>query len=315
MVCIDETYRGQAFLLTGTGTHDRAGRTSLRAFVRLVQDAVRQWQSNRLSLHAAGLAFYLALSLAPLVIMLTVVGGLFVGRTTAETDVLSPLKQLIGSHAAGAIRGLAASVFRRSTAWPSAVGVMLLFIGSAGAFEQLKQTLDTIWDTRPPPGGGLITLIRRRAVALLLVAGSVLLILAFVATTTFIAAADHGAPGWTALPAWSLFALNLLLSLAATTLLFGVTFKVLPDTDVGWSDVWLGAASTAVLFIAGQLLISTIMARSGLETEYGRTTAMVVILVWLYYSAQIYLFGAAMTRAYATRYGSRSHLAQSTLPD
>jgi len=282
-------------------------RQSIQAFDLLVRDAIRQWQMNRLSLQAAGLAFYLALSLGPLLIILTEVGGVFVGRSAAQTDILGPLKTLIGSHATGIIRGLATSFSKRSPTFvPSIVSTILLLVGAAGVFEQLKQTLDTVWEVKPRSGSGIVSSLRRRALSVLLVAGSVLLILALVAVTTFIAAANHAAVGQTPVPGWSLYAINLLISLAATTLLFGVTFKVLPDTDVRWTDVWLGAASTAILFIAGQFCIGFFMVRSGLETEYGRATAMIVILVWLYYSAQIYLLGAVMTRAYASRYGSRS---------
>jgi membrane protein len=281
-------------------------RQSIQSFGGLLRDSVGQWQTHRLSFQAAGLAFYLALSLAPLLIILIEIGGLFVGRSTAERDILGPLKQLIGAHATGAIRGLAAGFFKRpSTALTSIVSIVLLLLGAAGVFEQLKQTLDEVWGVKPRGGGGILFMLRRRSLSVVLVAGSVLLILVLVAVTTFIAEANYTAGGF-APTGWSLYTINLLISLAATTLLFGVTFKVLPDTSVGWTDVWAGAAITALLFIAGQFLIGFFMARSGLETEYGRATAMVVILVWLYYSAQVYLFGATITRAYAVRYGSRS---------
>ncbi len=274
--------------------------------MELLRDSVEQWQIHRLSFQAAGLAFYLALSLAPLLIILTEIGGLFVGRSTAERDIIGPLRQLIGAHATGAIRGLATSFSRRpSTALPYIVSIMLLFVGAAGVFEQLKQTLDEIWGVKPRGGNGILFMLRKRSLSVLLVAGSVVLILVLVTVTTFIAQANYAGSGFT--PAhWSLDTTNLLISLAATTLLFGVTFKVLPDTSIRWTDVWAGAAITALLFIAGQFLIGFLMARSGMETAYGRATAMVVILVWLYYSAQVYLFGATITRAYAARHGSRS---------
>jgi membrane protein len=280
-------------------------RQSIRAFEDLLRDSVRQWRIHRLSFQAAGLAFYLALSLAPLLFILTEIGGLFVGRSTAENDILGPLKLLIGAHATGAIRGLAAGFLRPSTALPSVVSIILLLFGAVGVFEQLKQTLDEIWGVKPGGGAGVLFMLRRRSLSVLLVAGSVFLILVLVAVTTFIAEANPSAGGF-APAGWSLYTVNLLISLAATTLLFGVTFKVLPDTQVRWTDVWAGAAITALLFIVGQFLIGFFMARSGLETEYGRATAMVVILVWLYYSAQVYLFGATITRAYAAHYGSRS---------
>jgi membrane protein len=286
---------------------------SIRTFVELLRDSVEQWQLHRLSFQAAGLTFYLALSLAPLLIILTEIGGLFVGKSTAESDILGPLKQLIGAHATGAIRGLAASFTRRpSTALPYLISVILLLVGAAGVFEQLKQTLDEIWGVKPHGGGGILYMLRMRSLSVLLVAGSVLLILILVAVTTLIAEASHAGSGFASVH-WSIYATNLLISLSATTLLFGVTFKVLPDTKIRWTDVWAGAAITAILFIAGQFLIGFLMARSGLETAYGRATVMVVILVWLYYSAQVYLFGATITRSYAARHGSRSRRAPEVL--
>jgi membrane protein len=186
----------------------------------------------------------------------------------------------------------------------SVIGIVLLVLGAAGVFDQVKQTLDEIWGVRSRSVRGILYVLRRSSLSVLLVAASVVLILVLVSATTSIAEAIHTA-GALSPVGWSLYTINLLVSLATTTLLFGVTFKLLPDTVVRWTDVWVGAASTAVLFIAGQFVIGYLLARSGLETEHGRATGMVVILVWLYYSAQVFLFGATMTQVYATRFGSR----------
>lgn len=251
-------------------------------------------------LQAAGLAFYVALSLGPLLIILTELVGLVVGARSAEADILSPLKPLIGGHAVGALRGLAATFMHRSSALPAGVSIILLFVGAAGIFEQLKDTLDSIWQVPVRPSG-ILSIVRNKTLSVVIVAGAILLILILLTATTLIAEANKDLATSGPFVADSLNVLNLLVSLGVVTLLFGVTFKVLPDTPVRWTDVWLGATCTASLFIIGQFLISFFMARSGLETTYGRATAMVVILVWLYYSAQIYLFGAVLTRVYATR--------------
>jgi membrane protein len=277
----------------------------IRDFLEIVIDAVKRWQRNRLSFQAAGLAFYLALSLAPLLLILTEIGGIFVGRTKAEADILAPLNQLLGVHATGTLRGITANLLtRQSTALPTVVSILLLLVGAAGVFEQLKATLNEIWGVGPPEGGGVFFALQRRSLSVLMVAGAVVLILLLVGVTTLIAETNYAAAGFVA-TGWSIYTINLVISLAATTVLFGVTFKVLPDTAVLWTDVWTGAASTALLFIGGQFLIGFFMVRSGLETEYGRATAMLIILIWLYYSAQVYLFGATITRAYAGQFGSR----------
>jgi len=279
----------------------------LVSFIRLIRDAIRQWRINRLSREAAALAFFLALSLAPLLVILTEIVGLVVGKQSAEADILAPMKQLLGAHAAGAMRGLAAGLTRRTaTALPSVASVILILVGAAGAFEQIKDALNAVWKSPSHLRGGLVSIIRKRFLSVVLVAGSALLVLVLLAATTVVAEANHYVTGFAPAIGRSLSVANGFVSLAAMTLLFGVTFRVLPDAAVKWSDVWFGAALTAILFILGQFVIAFFLARSGLETAYGRATAMVVVLVWLYYSAQIYVFGAAFTRAYAVRFGSRS---------
>lgn len=247
------------------------------------------------------MAFYVALSLGPLLIILIQIVGLFVGAKSAEQDILTPLKPFIGGHATGVLRGLAATFMHRtSTVVPSGLSLILLYLGAAGIFEQLKETLDMIWQVPTAPRG-ILQIARTKLLAVMAVAGVIALILLMVAATTVIAsaAADlaKSAPLVVRLLGIGVF----VLSAVAATLLFGFTFKALPDTQVHWRDVWLGSAVTALGFIVGQLLLSYFMAHSGLETAYGRAAAIVVILVWLYYSAQIYLFGALFTRVYAKR--------------
>ncbi|HXW51977.1 MAG TPA: YihY/virulence factor BrkB family protein [Candidatus Acidoferrales bacterium] len=269
--------------------------------VALVRETFRQWRDFRLPLQAAGLAFYVALSLGPLLIIVIEIVGLFVGAQSAEHDILTPLRPFIGSHATGALRGLASTFMHRtSTVVPSGVSLVLLFLGAAGIFEQLKETLDAIWEVPMVPRG-ILHIARTKMVAVIGVAAAIALILLMVATTTLLASAAAELAKSSPWIVRSISAGIFILSLGVATLLFGFTFKVLPDTAVRWSDVWLGSALTALLFILGQLLLSFFMARSGLETAYGRATAMVVILVWLYYSAQIYLFGALLTRVYAAK--------------
>lgn len=276
-------------------------RKAVHELAPLLRDALQQWRVSRLPLQAAGLAFYLALSLGPLLIILTELVGVVVGARSAETDILNPLKPFIGGHAVGALRGLAATFMHRSSALPSGVSLVLLFVGAAGIFEQLKETLDSIWQVPMRPSG-ILSIVRNKTLSVVIVAGAILLILILLTATTLIAEANKDLATSAPLVAHSLNLVNLLVSLGVVTLLFGVTFKVLPDTPVRWKDVWLGATCTALLFIIGQFLIGFFMARSGMETTYGRATAMLLILVWLYYSAQIYLFGAVLTRVYATRH-------------
>lgn len=148
---------------------------------------------------------------------------------------------------------------------------------------------------------GIVAALKNRFLSVLLVAACTLVILVLLTTTASIAAINQSIMQSAPFLGKSLNVAQPVVSFAAVTLIFGVTFKMLPDTAVRWSDVWLGASITSLLFIVGQFCIGLFMARSGLETTTGRATAMVVLLLWLYYSAQIYLLGAVFTRAYATR--------------
>jgi membrane protein len=264
--------------------------------------AVRQWRNSRLGLQAAGLAFYLALSLGPLVIILTSIAGLFVGTRTAESDILDPLRPLIGGHATGAIRGLAATFLHRSSAVvPSGISLLVLFFAAAGVFEQLKETLDAIWEVPVRPVG-VLSVVRSKFLSVVIVASAILVILLLLTASTLITQVDQDVAKSAPFAAAVAGALNIAVSLGIVTLLFGITFKLLPDAPVQWADVWFGAVCTACMFLLGQILIGVFLVHSGLESTFGRATAMVVILLWLYYSAQIFLFGAVLTRVHARQH-------------
>lgn len=282
-------------------------RQVLRAFALLARDCIRQWRVNRLSRQAAALAYYLALSLAPLLVILTALVGLVIGPRAAQADIYAPLQRALGTEAAAAIQALVASAERPASGIAaSAASIVLFFIGAAGVFEQLKEALNAVWKAPWRLRGGIVSVLRSRFISVLLVAGLAVLILVLLSVTTLINEANTFVEGFAPSLGRLLNWADVLVSLAALTLVFGVTYKVLPDTPVRWRDVWLGSAGTAVMFIAGQFVIGVFLARAETMTAYGAATAMLVVLLWLYYSAQIYLFGAAFTRAFAVRFGSRS---------
>jgi membrane protein len=277
------------------------GDGALAPLIRLFHETLGQWRALRLTLQAAGLAFYVALSLGPLLIILIQIVSLFVGTRSAAHDILTPIRPFIGGHATGVLYGLAATfAHRTSSVVPSGLSLILLYLGAAGIFEQLKEALDTIWQVPAAPRG-ILQIARTKLLAVMAVAGVIALILLMVGATTLLPSAAAHLAKSVPLALKLVGVGGFVLSLVVTTLLFGFTFRALPDTSVLWREVWLGSGVTALLFIVGQLALSYFMAHSGLETAYGRAAAIVVILVWLYYSAQIYLFGALFTRVYATR--------------
>lgn len=276
-------------------------------FFLLVRDSIRQWRFNQLSRQAAALAYYLALLLGPLLVMLTVLVGLVIGPRAAQADIFTPLQRLLGTEAASTIATMVASIEKpRAGAFAGVASILLFFFGAAGAFEQLKEALNAVWKTPWRLRGGILAVLRKRFIAVLFVAGTAILILVLLAATTLISEANSFIAGFAPILGRGLNEIDIGVSFAAVTLVFGVTYKILPDTAVQWRDVWLGAACAAILFIVGQFVLSIFLARAETMSAYGAATAMVVVLLWLYYSAQIYLFGAAFTRAYAVRFGSRS---------
>jgi len=267
-------------------------------FFGLLKDAGRAWQRKALSRQAAALAYYLAFSLTPLLVIAIDVIGFVIGRQAAIGDVQNNLRQLLGPTGAAAITMLETIAARPTTSvLTTAISVFVLLFGAAGVFEQLREALDIVWDVEPPARRGFIRLLRKRFLSIVMVIGSAFLLLCLILATTGLEALEKSVPG--APPQFGL-AINLTVSLVVISGLFAVIFRLLPDAPVRWSDVWPGAIFAAVLFIAGQLLLGAYLGRTGIAS-YGAAASVLLVLIWLYYSAQIFLFGAEFARAYASR--------------
>jgi membrane protein len=191
----------------------------------------------------------------------------------------------------------------RSGVLGSVLGIAMSLFGAAGLFGQLQDALDTIWGVKPKPGRGIWGISRDRFLSLSMVLGTAFLLLMSLVVSAALAAAvqllgewDTGAIG---------HVVNELVSLVVITLLFAVIFKFLPDAKIAWGDVWLGAAITALLFEVGKFLLGLYLGHSGVASAYGAAGSLAVLLIWLYYSGQIFLFGAEFTKVYANRFGSR----------
>jgi membrane protein len=276
-------------------------------FVAMARQAFDAWVDDYAPSMGAALAYYTLFSLAPLLLIAISVAGLVFGADAARGEIFAELSGLIGDEGAAAAQGLLQNVNKPAKGIvATAVGVATLLVGAASVFGELQNALDRIWRAPPRKGGGLWSLIRARLLSFGMVLGiGFLLIVSLLASAAIAAAgklysATFG--GWAMLAE----ALNLVISFAVVTTLFAMIYKILPRVRIAWRDVWVGAAVTALLFAVGKSLIGLYLGRSGVASGFGAAGSLIVILVWMYYSAQIFLLGAEFTHVYAHLRGSRA---------
>lgn len=278
--------------------------TNPAALWGLLKTAGSEWMSDKAPRLGAALAYYTVFSVAPLILIAISIAGLVFGKKAAQGHLVDQLRKTVGPQGARAIESMIAGASRPEAGYTaSVVGVVLLLIGAMGLFGQLQDAMNTVWEVEPKPGRGIWGFIKDRFLSLSMVMGTAfLLMVSLVVSATLAAMAGvfgHFASGAIGQ------ALQFVIDVAVIAGLFAMIFRYLPDAKVAWSDVWLGATITSVLFAVGKLGIGLYIGRSGLESTYGAAGSLIALLVWMYYSAQIFLFGAEFTRAYADRYGSR----------
>jgi membrane protein len=288
---------------------------SLRQVVELFKAAFADWNEDKASRLAAALSYYAAISLAPLLIVVLGIAGLAFGREAATGQVAAQITGLLGNQAAQVIQDILANSSKPSTGIVSTiVGTVVLLLGASGVFGALQDGLDTIWEVQPKPGRGIAGLIKSRFLSLTMVFGVCFLLLISLAISAALSALGKYAGEALPMPVFVLELLNFIVSLVIITLLFALMYKFIPDVEIRWNDVWIGAAITALLFTIGKFLIGLYLGRSTIGTAYGAAGSLVVILVWIYYSAQILFFGAELTQVYTNKYGSRIRPAKDAEP-
>ncbi|HEX2021863.1 MAG TPA: YihY/virulence factor BrkB family protein [Candidatus Thermoplasmatota archaeon] len=277
-----------------------------RAWYVLARGTVKDFVEDKAARLGAALAYYTVFSLAPLLVIVVGIVGLFLGQEAAQGSLLDGMARVLGPDGAEMVRTMLSAGFSPGAGWLAAtLGVLALLFGATGVVAQLKDALNTIWEVKPKPGRGLLRIVRTRVLSL-----GMVLAIGFLLLVSLVVSAGLAALGTTvrdALPGSEAiyFALNVLIALVVTTALFALLFRFLPDVKVAWRDVTLGAFVTALLFNVGQALLGLYLARAGAATAYGAAGSLVVILLWVFYSAQIFFLGAEFTQVYANRYGSR----------
>jgi membrane protein len=287
-----------------TGASPGRWRGKGRELWRLIKAAAINWDRHNAMEMAAAIAFYAAFSLAPLLLIAIAVAGMVFGQDAVREEVVGQVSAMVGKGGGE----LADTVIENSskpqkTMTATLVGVAGLLLGASGAFAQLKWSLNRIWEVKLKPGQGIVRFLRGRVVSFAMVLVIGFLLLVSLAVSALLAGvgewADARLPGW----ALVLGAANPVISLVVITVLFALIFRFLPDAEIGWREVWIGAAVTSILFAIGKTLIGEYLGRSSPGSVYGAAGSLAIMLLWLYYSAMIFLFGAEITRAHAMRLG------------
>jgi membrane protein len=244
----------------------------------------------------ASLAFYATLSLAPLVLLAIALAGLVVGTVAAQTQVLQQFQDLLGNQGAEAVRSMIAhGQNMRATSIASVLGIGTLLFGASQIFSELQSALNKIWEAESYRTGGLVALIRQRFFSFGLVLAIGLLLLVSLLLSAALSGAGKYMRGVLPLPEWILQCFDFLLSIVGTSALFALIFQYIPDPRTRWRCSWIGGVCTAALFSLGKFLIGLYIGKASIATAYGEAGSLVVVIVWVYYSSQIFYFGAELT--------------------
>ena len=274
---------------------------ALRDAWPLVKRSLRGWIDDNASSLGAALAFYTLLSLAPLAIIIIAVAGLFIGSAHAQDLLVAQLSQLMGERSAHAIAEVVANTRNRSSGLiATMLGIAALLGGATTVFVELRRDLDLVWRCKPEKSSGLLSWVMTRVLALGIVLAIGFLLLVSLAASTAISAITSTV-GVEVVARMGEF----VASFGVIMLLFAAIYKLLPNRHIAWGDVWVGAAVTSLLFWIGKYLIGLYLGKAAVGSAYGAAGAIVVVIVWVYYSAQIFFLGAEFTREYATRHGSK----------
>ena len=280
--------------------------TKAQGIGSLLRDAFYAWIDDKAPALGAALAYYTVFALAPLLIIVIAIAGLAFGREAAQGQILSQIEGLVGEQGGRAVQAMLENARQPGPGIvASAVGLITLIVASTGVFAQLQDSLNTIWRVTPKPGRGILGIIRDRLLSFLMVIVAGFLLLVSLVLSAALAALGKFFSYLLPVPEAVLHGVNFVVSFAVITLLFAAIYKVLPDAKISWSDVWIGAAVTSLLFSLGKFMIGLYLGKGSVASAYGAAGSLVIILVWVYYSAQILLYGAEFTAVYAIRYGSR----------
>ena len=274
--------------------------------VRLLKQALLEWYQSRAFEIGAALAFYAIFSIAPVIVLAFTTASLVLGKETAQGRLSQQIESTVGHTVATAIQATAQHTYRSGSSVPATVLSIIFFgFGATGLFSQLQIALNAIWEVEPKSGRGLRGNLYDRFGSFLAVLGISALLLADLLLTAILSSLGQilpSSPASQGFPLWR--AVMFAVSWAFLTLAIALVYRILPDAKIAWRDVWVGAGSSGLLFLLGNHLIGWYLVVAGIKSVYGAAGSIVIVLLWVFYSSQVLLFGAAFTRVYAKHRGA-----------
>lgn len=268
----------------------------------LLRETFSAWDQHEAPRVGAALAFYSILSLAPLVILVMAVAAILFGQSSAQTHLLREVESMIGRQGAESVKMMIEQARQpASGAFASIAGIVTLLVGASGVFAELRSALNKIWVVTPRSANGYWGMVRQHFFSFGMVLAVGFLLLISLAVSAALAGLGKFFDGFLPLPEVALSALNFTLSLTGTAVLFALIFKYVPETKISWREIWPGATATSLLFTIGKSLIGLYLGKAAVGSAYGAAGSLVVVIVWVYYSAMIFLFGAEFTRVLGSR--------------
>jgi membrane protein len=271
----------------------------------LLSETYQAWRQDNAPTLGAALAFYATFSMAPLLIIVIAIFGVILGKETVQVEILRRAQELIGAQGAAAVKMMLAAAYRPGTGLPATIiGILVILIGSTSALAMIKQALNIMWGARPDPKTSVWNLVKVRLLSFVMILVIGLLLVLSLLLSIVLSFLTGFVQNLIPVPVFLIQLADLVFSFLLITLLFAMVYKVLPDVKIAWSDVWVGSAITALLFTLGKMLFGLYLARSSISSAYGAASSLAIILMWVYYSAQVLFIGAELTQVYANRYGS-----------
>ncbi len=279
---------------------------NVNALKFLVTQSFKEWREDNASRLAAALAYYTVFSIPPLLIIAIAIAAQLFERAAVQQQVIDQMRALIGAPGAEVVETILENTSESGESAAAAViSIVTLLLGASGVFGELHSALNTIWEVKAKPGRGILGTLKDRFLSFTMVLGVGFLLLVSLIISTALAAVNEFISG--VLPDLAILAqaINFVVSFGVITALFGLIFKVVPDVKIAWRDVWIGAVVTAFLFTVGKFAIGLYLGNSAPGSTYGAAGSLIVLLLWVYYSAQILFLGAEFTQVYANKFGSR----------
>jgi membrane protein len=269
------------------------------SMVDLLKETAHQWSRHKIFQISAALAYYSIFSLAPVIVIAVAVASAAMGPDAVRGELSKQLGSMMGPTAAEAVQSMVQSAYQPGrTTWATIVGVATLILGASTVFAQLKDALNTIWDVPTPESSGILGFIRDRVVSFGFVLGVGFLLLASLVLTTVAAAAWEFLSSWLPMGKTLFTAIGVLISMTVSSTLFAAIYRWLPDLHISWKHAWKGAIFTAALFEVGKTGLGLYLGRESAGSPYGAAAAVILVLLWIYYTSAIFLTGATFTRAY-----------------